>query len=114
MERPHRLTGNHYRDFLLHDLPKLRIGVPLAFRARMWYMHDCVPAHFSRAVRDVFSNTYHARWIGRGGPTSWPPCSPDLNPLDFNLWGTSKHPCVVFRTYMVQITDYRDRGALIN
>jgi hypothetical protein len=82
---PHRLTGNRYQDFLLHDLPKLLEGVPLAVRARMWYMHDGAPAHFSRAVRDVLSNTYHDRWIGRGGPTAWPPPSPDLNPLDFYL-----------------------------
>jgi hypothetical protein len=43
---------------------------------------------FSRAVRDVLSNSYHDRWIGRGGPTAWPPRSPDLNPLDFYLWRT--------------------------
>jgi hypothetical protein len=52
----------------------------------MWYMHGGAPAYFSRAVRDVLSNTYHDRWIGRGGPTAWPPHSPDLNPLDFYLW----------------------------
>jgi hypothetical protein len=43
--------------------------------------------HCSRAVRDVLSNTYHDRWIGRGGHTAWPPRSPDLNPLYFYLWG---------------------------
>jgi hypothetical protein len=46
-----------------------------------------VHAYFSRAVRNVLSNTYHDGWIGRGGPTAWPPCSPDLNSLDFYLWG---------------------------
>jgi hypothetical protein len=46
----HRLTGNHYRDFLLHDVSELLEDVPLAVRARMWYMHDGAPAHFSRAV----------------------------------------------------------------
>jgi hypothetical protein len=56
----------------------------------MWYMHDGAPAHFSLAVRDVLNNTYHDRWIGRGGPTAWPPRSPDLNPLDFYLWGHLK------------------------
>jgi hypothetical protein len=50
---PHRFTGNHYGDFLLHDLPKLLEDVPLAVRARMGYMQDGAPAHFSRAVRDV-------------------------------------------------------------
>jgi hypothetical protein len=44
-------------------------------------MHDGAQAHVSRAVRDVLSNTYHDRWINRGGPTAWPPRSPDLNPL---------------------------------
>jgi hypothetical protein len=87
---PHRLTGNHYRDFLLHDLPKLLGDVPLAVRARIWYMHDGAPAHFSRAVRDVLNNTYHDQRIGRGGPTAWPPRSPDLNPMDFYLCGHVK------------------------
>jgi hypothetical protein len=38
-------------------------------------MQDFSPAHYSRAVRDVLSNTYCDRWIGRGGPTAWPPRS---------------------------------------
>jgi hypothetical protein len=28
--------------------------------------------------------------MGRCGPTAWPPRSPDLNPLDFYLWGHLK------------------------
>jgi hypothetical protein len=53
----------------------------------MWCMHDGAPARFSRAVRDVLSNTYHDQWTGRGGPTAWPPRStPDLNPLDFYVF----------------------------
>jgi hypothetical protein len=56
---PHRLTGNHYPDFLSHDLPKLLEDVPVAVRARMWYTHNGVPAYFSRGVRDVPSNTDH-------------------------------------------------------
>jgi hypothetical protein len=91
---PHRLTGNHYRYFLLHVLPNLLEDVPLAVRAQMWYMHDSAPAHFSRAVRDVLNNTYHDQWIGRGGSTAWPPRSPDLNPLDFYLWGHLKPVCI--------------------
>jgi hypothetical protein len=87
---PHLLTGNHYRDFLLHDLPKLLEDEPLAVRPRMWYMHDGAPTHFSRAVRDVLNNTYHDRWVGRGEPTAWPPRPPDLNPLDFYLLGHQK------------------------
>jgi hypothetical protein len=51
----HLLTGKHYRDFLLHYLPKLLEDVPLAVRAQMWYMHDSAPGHFSRAMRDVLN-----------------------------------------------------------
>jgi hypothetical protein len=81
-----RLTDNHCRDFLLYDLTKLLEDAPLVVRARMWYMYDGASAHFSRAVRDVLNNTYHGRWIGRGGPNAWLPRSPDLNPLEFYLW----------------------------
>jgi hypothetical protein len=31
------------------------------------------------------------RWIGRNGPVAWPPRPPDLNPLDFFLWGNVKN-----------------------
>jgi hypothetical protein len=51
----------------------------------MYYMHDGTPAHFSRSVRDVLSNTYHDRCIGTEGPAAWPPRSPDFNPLNFYL-----------------------------
>jgi hypothetical protein len=82
---PHRLSAKYNRDFLLRDLPKLLEDVSLAVRARMWYMHDGVPAYVSRAVRNVLSITYRDHWIGRGEPTAWPPRSSDLNPLDFCL-----------------------------
>jgi hypothetical protein len=80
------LQGNHCRDFLTHDLPKLLEDVPLAVRARAWYMYDGVAAHLSSLVRDVLSNIDHDRWIGRGGPTAWP------HPFDFYLWGHLKSP----------------------
>jgi hypothetical protein len=86
----YQLTGNHYRDFLSLDLPKLLEAVLLAVRARMLYMHDGSPAHFSSAVLDVLNSTYRDRRIGRGGPIAWPPRSPDLNPLEFYLWGHLK------------------------
>jgi hypothetical protein len=34
---------------------------------------------------------YPNRWIGRGGLRHWPALSPDLNPLDFFLWGYVKN-----------------------
>jgi hypothetical protein len=67
---PHWFTGKHYRDFLIYDLSKLVEDVPLAARARMRYSDDGAPARFSRSVRDVLSNMYHDRCIGRGWPTA--------------------------------------------
>jgi hypothetical protein len=84
---PHKLIGNYCRYFLIHSLPKLLEDAPLTVRARMWHMHDCALAHFSCAVRDVLNNTYHARWIGRGGSTAWPPHLLHLNPLDSYVQG---------------------------
>jgi hypothetical protein len=48
--------------------------------------------HILSALCEMFlSNTRHARRIDTGGPMAWPPRStPDLNPLDFYLWGHLK------------------------
>jgi hypothetical protein len=91
---PHRHTGNHYRDFLLHDLPKLMVIVTLALTAVMWYMHNGAPEHFSRAVWDVYNNTYRGRWIGRGRPNAWPPRSPGFESSGCLPVGTPINPCV--------------------
>lgn len=53
-------------------------------------MHDGAPAHFSVNVRQSLYERFRDRWIRRGGPIPWPPHSPDLNPLDFYLWGDLK------------------------
>jgi hypothetical protein len=49
---PHRLTWNHYGDFLLHGLQTLLEIVPPAV-IKVWNMHYDAPAHFIRVVRDV-------------------------------------------------------------
>lgn len=87
---PARLTGAVYKDFILNTLPELLEDVPLQIRGSIWFMHDGAPVHFSRIVREVLDDLYHAKWIGRGGPVPWPARSPDLNPLDYYLWGHLK------------------------
>nr|XP_022908494.1 uncharacterized protein LOC111419849 [Onthophagus taurus] len=73
----------------------------------MWFMHDGCPAHFSRNVRDFLDNAFRQKWIGRGGPIPWPPRSPDLNPLDFFLWGFMKDR--VYATEVNTIDELRHR-----
>jgi len=70
-------------------------------------MHDGAPPHFSRISHDFLNQTYGDRWIGRGGPTLWPPRSPDLNPIDFYLLGHLK--TIVHATPVRDIQDLHDR-----
>ncbi len=39
-----------------------------------------------RKSKKVLNKKFPNKWIGRGGPFSWPPRSPDLTPLNFFLW----------------------------
>lgn len=87
---PNRLNGLDYHNFLVNDLPRLLEDVPLIQRQRMWYMQDGAPPHYLQIVRAHLNQTYGENWIGRQGPIAWPPRSPDLNPLDFFLWGFLK------------------------
>ena len=51
--------------------------------------------------------TFPERWIGRDGPTPWPPRSPDITPLDYFLWGYVKDK--VFSTSVPDITNLKAR-----
>lgn len=85
-----RLSGERYLHFLQNILPCLLQDVPLATRRATWIMHDGAPAHNSHIVREYLDRTFHGRLIANGGPIAWPPRSPDLNPIDFFLWGHLK------------------------
>ncbi|GFU56812.1 transposable element Tcb1 transposase [Trichonephila clavipes] len=43
-----------------------------------------------RCVRDLLDRTFPNRWIGCGGPVTWPSRSSDFPSLDVFLWGTMK------------------------
>jgi hypothetical protein len=72
---PSPLNGHVYRIFLDEVLPVLLEDVPLAIRRRMWFQHDGAPAHFMNEIRNLLHARFPNRWIGRGGPVSWPPSS---------------------------------------
>jgi hypothetical protein len=44
-----------------------------------------------QVVRQYLSHKFPNRWIGRGGTYNWPPRSPELNPLDYHVWGYIKY-----------------------
>lgn len=83
---PNRLDANGYFNVLEQVIDEM----PLNIRRNMFYMHDGAPAHFARNVREWLDEHFPNRWIGRGGPILWPARSPDLNPLDFFVWGFIK------------------------
>ncbi|KAJ4445979.1 hypothetical protein ANN_12665 [Periplaneta americana] len=63
--------------------------------------------HFSRMARRYLDRRFPDRWIRRGGPTAWPPRSPDLNPLDFYLWGHLKS--LVYSSPVPDLESLRNR-----
>ena len=86
------ITANIYLDMLKHYVvPQLE-----EFQPRVVFQQDGAPPHWGLIVRDFLNETFPNRWIGRNGPTPWPPRSPDITPLDFFLWGYVKDR--VYRT----------------
>ena len=71
-----------------HLLPQLRSK---RIMSTTTFQHDGAPPHFSQHAREFISNNFSEDCvIGRGFGHSWPPCSPDLSPVDYYFWGTLK------------------------
>lgn len=54
------------------------------------WQQDGAPPHNVLEVREWLNGQFDV-WIGNGGPTPWPPNSPDLTPLDTFFWGFLKN-----------------------
>ena len=84
---PYFFDGNvdrhTYLELLRDHLPGLLENVDSAARQRMWLQQDGAPPSFALTIRKFFNLNFNKRWIGRGGPFEWPPCSPDLTSPDF-------------------------------
>ncbi|KAJ4439464.1 hypothetical protein ANN_07588 [Periplaneta americana] len=102
-----RLTGQAYTNFLENTIPHVLEDTPLINRQHIHFLHDGSPAHFSRMDHRYLDRRFPDRWIGRGGPIAWPPRSPDLNPLDFYLWGHLKS--LVYSSPVPDLESLRNR-----
>ena len=60
----------------------------------------------TRQISKRYSSSCHM-FISRGGPTAWPPRSPDLTPLEFFAWGFIKD--VVYRRKVRDLAFLRQR-----
>jgi hypothetical protein len=54
------------------------------------FQQDGAPPYFHKEVTNFLNRKFTEKWIGRVGPVTWPPRSPDLTPLDFFFWGYIK------------------------
>jgi hypothetical protein len=82
------VNGASYLDMLQNFfIPLLR---RLGILKKIFFQQDGAPPHYALDVRSYLNKTFGDEWMGRGGPNSWPPRSPDLTPLDFYLWGYVK------------------------
>lgn len=107
IEIPARLNAIEYLNFLQTRLEPILDDLPLNIRHQLHFQHDGAPAHYGVNVRNWLNERFVGRWIGRGGPTPWPPRSPDLNPLDYYLWGRIKD--IVYATEVNTEEELRER-----
>ncbi|HJY21324.1 MAG TPA: transposase [Hanamia sp.] len=98
-----RLNAAGYLEILHEVLDNL----PLARRQNMLFMNDGAPAHNAGNVRQWITDNFGNNWIGRNGPIPWPARSPDLNPMDFFVWGYLKE--IVYATPPQTEQELRDR-----
>jgi hypothetical protein len=91
------ITGYIYLDLLqLYVCPQIE-DVMRETGNRDIFMQDGVPPHFSLPVHGALYEKFSNAWIGRGGPISWPPRSPDLTLRDCFCGGTSRTVSTVKR-----------------
>ena len=84
----YRVSINSFPDYkhLLQEihLDMLELYVaPQLEEFQLWiiFQQDGAPPHWGSDVRRFLDATFPNRWIGRDGPTPWPPRSPDITPL---------------------------------
>lgn len=61
-----------------NELRQLLEDVDLETKQRLWLQQDGASPHYARNVGNTIQQMFSDLWIGRGGPVSWPPRSPDL------------------------------------
>ena len=78
-----KVNGQYYRDILLSHqmIPAIKQVAGDMFV----FQQDSAPAHHARDTIQLLQRET-PDFIG---PDLWPPNSPDLNPVDYKIWGVS-------------------------
>jgi hypothetical protein len=95
--------------------PQLLIGVSEEFLMPIldkdgpddMFLQDGAPPHFHMEVTDFLNRKFPEKWIGIGGPITWPPRSPDLTSLDFLFWGYIKDATLDLLNNVCTENEYR-------
>ena len=82
-----KLTGSRYFDFLEDAIPNFVGDLPLTELWNLWFQLDGPPQQKVSSVKQYLRDTFQQQIIGYVSCIEWSPRSPDLNPLDFFLWG---------------------------
>ena len=76
------MNGVKYLDILREIIENNVDNLPLNQMIRTIWQHDGARYHNNVNVTTLLNQNFN-EWIGRHGPITWPPRSPDLTPLDF-------------------------------
>ncbi|GBN90227.1 hypothetical protein AVEN_72423-1, partial [Araneus ventricosus] len=80
--------------------------LPLSDLRNVWFQH-VAPPHKVSSAQQYIQNTFQQQVIGYDGCVEWSTRSPDLNPLDFFLWGYFKQR--VYATPPPTLQELRNR-----
>jgi hypothetical protein len=97
-----KINGAYYRDVLLMEklLPEIK---SLSGDEFFTFQQDSAPAHRARDTITLLQNET-PDFIP---PTLWPPNSPDLNPVDYKVWGALQEK--VYRTRITNVDHLKQR-----
>ena len=72
---------------------------------QLWiiFQQDGAPPHLGLHVRRFLDAIFPNRWIGRNGPTPWPPRSLDITPLTSLYVGMLRTKCFRHQFQILQI-----------
>jgi len=73
------------------------------FQPWIIFQQDGARTHWGSHVRRFLDATFPNRWIGRDGPTPWPPQSPGITPLASFYGGMLRTTCFRHQFQILQI-----------
>ncbi|XP_051164458.1 uncharacterized protein LOC127283547 [Leptopilina boulardi] len=103
------LNRDIYANFITNELPRLltEAGLTQEQINRIYHQQDGAPPHRPEEVLNRIRVIFGDRIIALGAEREWPPRSPDLNVLDFHVWGQVKD--YVYRVEIETIEQLRNR-----